>query len=230
MTQLRRTGDVTELRNISKASENRSVSCWRKLLFLPGSPGGRVCENFSLFYWGPARLHVITSCPSLSLFLCFSNSIQNWSCFGPLINLSIVPLILFIPSCWDKARRLLWCDWSDSHSRFITSTLSSSSLINTIWSFWRITASPTASRTSCWTRTMSAWSTVCTRGVCWEVHVSPPDSSLSFVLVMKCMFFIENITYDTHMITSPKCSTFKHLPNAFISIKKIDVCAVFKLL
>lgn len=47
-----------------------------------------------------------------------------------------------------------------SRSRSITSTRWNSSLINTIWSSWPTTTSPIASRTSSWTRTTSASSTV----------------------------------------------------------------------
>lgn len=118
--------------------------------------------------------------PPCCYFCAFPNSIQNWSFSGPLINLSIVQLTLFIPRGWDKARQLLWCDWSDSHSRFITSTLSSSSLINTIWSFWRITASPTDSRTSCWTRTMNVWSTVCICNLSRPLWRSARSSTIQF--------------------------------------------------
>lgn len=44
--------------------------------------------------------------------------------------------------------------------RFWSNILWSSSLTSIIWGSWPIITSPTALKTSCWTRTMSAWNTV----------------------------------------------------------------------
>lgn len=63
-------------------------------------------------------------------------------------------------------------DWP-SRSRSITNTRWHLSLISTIWSSWHTTTSPIASRTSSWTRTTSASSTVRMRRKWFDLNNLP---------------------------------------------------------